>query len=392
MNKKPKIEIADIFRNTINNAGKLSMEQWKAANAIINCRTAFLGGHIVKCDKCIYEDQSYNSCRNRHCPKCQALARVIWVEQKSKDILPVKYFHIVFTLPDILNRLIYVNKTKLYNLLFEKAKETLTEAALNPENLGALTGFISILHTWGQTLTFHPHIHCVLPAGGLNKEHDKWISSRKKFFISVRKLSKLFQGKFLHSLKKMYNKNELELIGNAEFLKDKNEFQKLLNKLYGKKWVVYAKKPFAGPKQVFKYLARYVHRVAISNYRIIDYSDEKVTFSYKDYRDNKTKCMRLNNTEFVRRFLLHILPDRFMKIRSYGFLSNKTKRESLCLCRKLLNADIIKDTIDNSVSVGVDGLINIVEKYQHKCPVCKVGKLCMMDIIPPLYMSINNSS
>jgi len=391
MNKKNIIEIADIFKNVIKNFEKLSIEQYKTANAIINCRTRFLGGHILQCDKCDNKEQSYNSCRNRHCPRCMALRRGKWLEQKTKEILPVKYFHIVFTLPDNLNPLIYVNKKRLYNLLFEKVKETLTEAAENPKNLGAKTGFTAILHTWGQTLAYHPHIHCVVPSGGINPEQNKWISSRKNFFISVKKLSKLFQGKFLYSLKKLYKENALEFHGEAKKIEKTEDFQKLINQLYKKKWVVYAKKPFVGPKQVFKYLAKYIHRVAISSRRIISYSENVVKFSYKDYRDNKTKEMKLDEKEFVRRFLMHVLPDNFMKIRSYGIFANKNKKKLIKLSRQLIGAEIKNENDVNLVKSEIDDSYLTEKSDSRTCPKCKTGKMSVVEVLIPMYASINSS-
>ncbi|HEY0089212.1 MAG TPA: IS91 family transposase, partial [Candidatus Lokiarchaeia archaeon] len=327
-NIRNKIELADIFRKNIDKLPHIDIESWKVVNAIISCRTANLGGHVLKCDICGHEEYSYNSCRNRHCPKCQTLKKVKWLEAREDELLPVNYFHVVFTIPGFLNPIVLQNKKIAYDILFKSVKETLLESAKTGKNLGADIGFITILHTWGQNLMDHPHIHCVVPAGGISPSGNNWKSCRNNYFISIKILSKLFKGKFLDYLKKAFNSNELKFFGKIHNLKNKSCFQIIINRAYLKEWVVYAKKPFAGPKQVLDYIGRYTHRVAISNNRIHSMENDKVSFSWKDYsEDNKQKVMSLEVSEFMRRFLLHVLPKRFVRIRFFGFLANKVKND-----------------------------------------------------------------
>lgn len=326
----PNLDIGTLFRENIKSIGRISYHQWKIVNAIIDCRTQRMGGHLYSCPSCGDLKYVYHSCRNRHCPKCGALAKARWLEKRVNSLLPVDYYHIVFTLPQELNHLIWLNKTKLFNLLFRSVKDTLLQSAKRPDNLGCEIGFLAILHTWGSNLMEHPHIHCLVSGGGLSIGKNKWINSKKEFFISVKKLSRLFRGKYLYGLKKIYNSQKLE------YEKNEIDFQELLDKLYQKEWVVYAKKPFASPKQVLDYLGRYTHRIAITNNRLVSFNNERVTFSWKDYKDNsKIKWMSLTTKEFIRRFLLHVLPARFVRIRSYGLLSNRSGKK-LEVCQKLL--------------------------------------------------------
>jgi len=336
--KKPAIEVADIFRENLDKIGKISPEKWKVVNALISCRTAQLGGHVYRCDNCGHEIIAYNSCRNRHCPKCQGLARAKWLDNRMKELLPVEYFHVVFTIPDILNRTALCNKEVVYDILFRAVKETLLEASLNPKNIGARIGFLTILHTWGQNLLDHPHIHCVVPGGGLSDDGCSWISSKKGFLVSVKVLAKLFRGKFLDYLKRAFQDHKLHFYGENKELEMPRKFQKLIDQAYAKEWVVYVKKPFSGPKQVLQYLGKYTHRVAISNHRIIDVKDGRVIFKWRDYKDgNRMKTMSVSVEEFMRRFLLHVIPKGFVKIRFYGLLSNRNKKEMLIKCRELLH-------------------------------------------------------
>jgi hypothetical protein len=326
-------DIGSILRENIKSIGRISYHHWKIVNAIMNCRTNRMGGHVYSCPSCGHFKYVYHSCRNRHCPKCGALAKVRWLEKRVNGLLPIDYYHIVFTIPQELNQLIWLNKAELFNLFFHSVKETLLQAAKNPDNLGCEIGFLTILHTWGSNLMAHPHIHCLVSGGGLSIGKNKWKNCKKGFFISVKKLSRLFRGKYLHCLKKLYLAQKLEY-GKAEI-----GFQELLDKLYQKEWVVYAKKPFAGPKQVLDYLGRYTHRIAITNNRLISFDNDRVIFRWKDYKDNnKIKQMSLDTKEFIRRFLLHILPARFVRIRSYGFLSNKSGKK-LASCLKLLSVE-----------------------------------------------------
>lgn len=285
-------------------------------NAIESCRTSNLGGHIDVCDSCGHERISYNSCRNRHCPKCQGLAKEQWLLERKRDLLNIGYFHVVFTVPDSLNPLALQNQKIFYSLLFKAASETLAELSRDHKYLGAEIGIISVLHTWGQNLMDHPHVHCIVPGGGLSFDGTRFLRSREKFFIPVKVLSRKYRGKFLAFLKEAFQDGELRFCGKLEPLSGKLKFQSLINALYQKEWVVYCKKPFKSPWHVLRYLGRYTHRVAISNQKIVSLQDGRVTFSWRDYKDeNKTKLMTLEASEFIRRFLLHVLPDRFVKIR-----------------------------------------------------------------------------
>ena len=327
----PEIEVADIFNQygaTYRAKHKLPLQSLKAMSAIENCRTIALGGHIDKCDNCGHESNSYNSCRNRHCPKCQGLAQIKWLEKREQELLPVKYFHLVFTIPSELNRLTLVNQKTMYGILFKAASETILMLAGQKKHLGAKPGIISILHTWGQKLMEHPHVHMLVTGGGISLDEKQWINSKKNFFISVKVLSIVFRGKFLYYLKKAYTSNELKFKGEIEKLKSQELFKQHLDKLYKKQWVVYAKKPFGNAEKVLSYLGRYTHRIAISNHRIKKVENNKVSFQWKDYSDNnKKKIMRITAEEFIRRFLLHVLPSGFFKIRYYGLLSSRNKKK-----------------------------------------------------------------
>ena len=384
---KPKYEIGDIFRENSDKLShlKLSRGQKKVVKAIIHCRTARLGGHKIICKDCGYSEISYNSCRNRHCPKCQYFKKLKWLNKRIEEILPVKYFHIVFTIPHLLNPLVLQNKKELYGIHFKAVNETLTEAALNPKNLGAKIGFMSILHTWGQNLLDHPHMHCVVTGGGLNKDKTKWISSRDNFFIHVKRLSKLFRGKYLYYLKMAYNEKNIKFYGKLKELRYRDNFNSFLSQLYKKNWVVYSKKPFDNPVNVFKYLGRYTHRIAISNSRIVKVTENKVSFRWKDYRNgNKKKIMKLSVEEFMRRFLLHTLPKGFKRIRFYGLLSNRYKKENIKRIRELLN-----DTEDTPMEIkaNVPELILIEnDEKAYRCPKCQSTNVTIKEI-PIEYIS-----
>jgi hypothetical protein len=387
--KEHKIEIADIFRNNLNKLSAVSKDQWKVVNSIISCRTSKLGGHVLKCDACAHEEYSYNSCRNRHCPKCQTLKKVRWLEAREKELLPVNYFHVVFTIPSNLNPLTLQNKKTVYNILFRAVKETLIEAAKTKRNLGADIGLIGILHTWGQNLLDHPHIHCVIPAGGISASGNNWISCRNNYFISVKILSKLFQSKFLDYLKKAFNSNELTFFGKIKHLSTRSDFQKVIDIAYSTDWVVYAKKPFTGAKQVFDYIARYTHRVAISNNRILKMENSTVSFSWKDYSDdNKQKIMTLDTPEFMRRFLLHVLPDGFVKIRFFGFLANKVKNQKLEQIFKIFGK---KKPLKAEEESWSELLLRITGINVTVGPVCNKGNLIIIKDIKPT-KGFDNSS
>jgi hypothetical protein len=343
---RPPFEVADIVRTTgksfiDRNRSRLTGRHLKVLAAIERCRTAALGGHRDRCVRCGYEttSYSYNSCRNRHCGKCQTNARDQWLAARSRELLPVAYVHVVFTLPHQLSRLVYHNQRILYDLLFRASAATLLKIAADPKHLGAEIGFLSVLHTWGQTLEFHPHVHCVIPSGGLSANHKEWIRPRYPFFLPVHVLGAVFRGKFVAGLKRAWRKGALCLPGDLQPLVEERLFRAFLRSLFLQKWVVYAKPPFGGPQHVLHYLARYTHRVAISNHRIVNFADDKVTFRWKDYaHGNKKRVMTLSAEEFLRRFLMHTLPRRFVRIRSFGFLANRRRKTLLPLCRTLLNA------------------------------------------------------
>jgi hypothetical protein len=343
---KPPFEVADIIRSIgksfiDRNRSWLTGLHLKVLTAIERCRTAALGGHRDRCGRCGYETTSYsfNSCRNRHCGKCQTNARNNWIAARSRELLPVPYVHVVFTLPHQLGRLLFHNQRILYDLLFRASAATLLEVAADPKHLGAEIGFLSVLHTWGQTLQFHPHVHCVIPSGGLAPDHQHWIRPRYPFFLPVRVLGAVFRGKFVAGLKRAWRAKQLCLPGELQQLAQEKVFRSFVRSLYRQPWVVYAKPPFGGPQHVLHYLARYTHRVAISNHRLVNFADGKVTFRWKDYaHGSKKRLMTLSAEEFLRRFLLHALPLRFVRIRSFGFLANRHRADLLTLCRRILGS------------------------------------------------------
>lgn len=352
----------------------LSLEQWKVVRAIQNCRTAALGGHVQECDHCGYTRISYNSCRNRHCPKCQTMAKERWIEAQKSNLLQVGYFHIVFTLPEALNSVTYQNPAVVYTLLFKAASETLTELAADRTYLGAQIGITAVLHTWGQNLMLHPHVHCIVPGGGLTPD-GRWVNSRKKFFLPVKVLSRKFRGKFLCYLKQA----TLEFHGSLEPLRDEDKARKWMASLYQKEWVVYCKPPFRTPAHMVEYLGRYTHRVAISNHRIVGMEDDKVTFRWRDYRDgNRQKEMTLAAQEFIRRFLMHVLPKGFTRIRHYGLLSPRNRKMKLPLCRKLTKT---KFTPVPKLS-AIELLCQWTGKDVTVCPSCGTGHLMRAAPIP----------
>ncbi|HXJ88270.1 MAG TPA: IS91 family transposase [Candidatus Binatia bacterium] len=339
---RPTLEVADILRAHGNRfleryRSSFDFQQLKAFRAIQRCRTAALGGHRDACPSCGYQAISYNSCRNRHCPKCQAQARERWLAAREAELLDTCYFHVVFTVPHELNVLALENPRLFYDLLFTATAQTLLQIASDPKHLGAEIGVIAILHTWGQNLLLHPHIHCVIPAGGLSPDHRRWVGPRYPFFLPVRILSRVFRGKFLAGLKRLHRSKKLQCAGPSAPLADPRQFAKLLRRLHRHDWVVYAKPAFGGPMQVLRYLGRYTHRVAISNHRLLAFDQERVTFRWKDYaRGGKQGQMTLTATEFLRRFFLHVLPKSFVRIRHFGFLANRFRTSRLTLGRQLL--------------------------------------------------------
>jgi len=357
-------EIQDIFR--LYGEGHLNRVNppphvWKAARAIIDCRTAALGGHTDSCDECGFVKISYNSCRNRHCPKCQALTKERWVLDRETELLPVPYFHVVFTLPEELNQLVLPNREKMFNLLFSASAETLKKLALDGRHLGAEAGFTSILHTWGSNLTFHPHVHVIIPGGGLTAD-GQWKNSRMKFFIPVKVMAELFRGKFMYTLQKMRH----EIRG----LEDDSVWRTTANTLYSKNWYVYCKRPFRTSRSVLQYLGRYTHRIAISNHRILSIHDDKVSFKWRDYKNGaKEKVMALEADEFIRRFLLHVLPPGFTKIRHFGFLASAVKTKRLALCKKLTGAAVLVKVKFSAV----DLMKKLTGRDISICPCCGAG-------------------
>jgi predicted Zn-ribbon and HTH transcriptional regulator len=342
---RPLLEVADIIRAVgrgfiERNRSWLNGQHLKVLSAIERCRTAALGGHRDRCTRCGYQSAiSYNSCRNRHCPKCQTGARNKWLAARSPELLPVAYVHVVFTLPHALAPLAFHNKRLVYGLLFQASAETLLEVAADPKHLGAKIGFLSVLHTWGQTLQHHPHVHCVIPAGGLSPDHRRWVRPRYSFFLPVKVLGRVFRGKFVEGLKRAWKQNKLCLPGPLKSLAKEAAFRSFLRSLFVNDWVVYAKPPFGGPQYVLQYLARYTHRVAISNHRLVSFADGLVTFQWKNYkRGGKSGLMTLTADEFLRRFLQHLLPRGLVRIRAFGFLANRRRGQLLPVCRVLLAA------------------------------------------------------
>jgi Putative transposase/Transposase zinc-binding domain len=341
---RPAVEVADILHAQgdafIDQHPWLSVQQRSVLRAITRCRTAALGGHVDHCGACGHRAISYNSCRNRHCPKCQAQARERWLHARERELLDVPYVHIVFTLPHALLPLAYRNGARLYTWLFQTSAATLREVAANPRHLGAEIGVLAILHTWGQTLVRHPHVHCVVPAGGLSSDHQRWIRPKHAgFFLPVTVLSRVFRGKFVAALRRAYTRNQLDLSGATEHLRDPTQWCRFVDTLFATDWVVYAKPAFGGASAVLRYLGRYTHRVAISNHRLRAFDGERVTFHWKDYaHENQSRTMTLAAMEFLRRFVQHILPRGFVRIRQSGFLANTCRTTRVALARTLLSA------------------------------------------------------
>lgn len=339
---RPTFEVADIIRAQGNrfleqNRSWLSFQQVRVLTAIARCRTAGLGGHIDTCSSCGHQAISYNSCRDRHCPKCQAQARERWLTARERELIGVPYFHVVFTLPHELNLLCLYNPRLLYRVLFQATAATLLEVAADPKHLGARIGFLSILHTWGQTLSLHPHVHCVIPAGGISLDSTRWIRPSYTFFLPEKVLSRVFRGKFIAAVRRLYRRGKLRLHGPINALNEPKRFSAFLRTVFRQDWVVDVRPAFGGPAQVLRYLGRYTHRVAISNHRLLNFDGERVTFRWKDYaHGNKQRKMTLAATEFLRRFVQHILPRGFVRIRQYGFLANCSRGVGLDLARQLL--------------------------------------------------------
>jgi len=379
------VEVADVFRKhgqAYRVSNRMPLNHIRTMRAIERCRTAELGGHVDECDNCGRIRISYNSCRNRHCPKCQFLKKEKWLEERKEDLLPVPYFHVVFTIPALLRPIALRNKRVLYNILFRSVSETLFELAGDPKHLGGKIGFISILHTWGQNLMDHPHIHCIVTGGGLSRDGKRWLSFRKGFFIPVKVLSRLFRGKVLFYLKKSWEKGELKFPGALTELRDQSAI--LLKNLYKTEWVVYSKPPFENAEMLIDYLGRYTHRIAIGNHRILKMEDGQVFFSWRDYADgNKKKIMTLETFEFIRRFLLHVLPEKFVKIRYYGLLANRKSETMLSRCRRLL-ACSSKPKNGSPSETWQEFLLRVCGLDLMICPYCKKGRMIKKEVILPI--------
>jgi len=362
---------------------KQSLQQLKAAYSIISCKTKALGARVYECAGCSFSKMVYNSCKNRHCPSCQGVNKEIWVDQKRADILDAPYFHLVFTVPEQLRPLIYQNQKLLYNLIYLCVQETLKELAEDKKYLGARIGFFSLLHTWGEDLHYHPHLHVVVLAGGLTK-HNQWHHSSKKFFIPVKVLSKKFRGKFMHYLKQYHNSNQLKFFNEMKTYQKPEDFKSLCDKCYRLDWYIYAQETFSGPQAVIKYLGSYTHRIAVSNQRIVSVNEETVTILLKPEHKKahkKSKTVTLKGEEFIRRFMMHVLPKGFVKIRYYGILANRNKKTKLALCRKLTGSIKYHPVFEGLTTVEV--LSIILKKDLTLCPVCKKDKLCEAYFYPP---------
>jgi len=376
-NKKTTPELSDIFckyGKVYIESRLMPLEHYKIMNAIVICRTAALGGHVQICDTCGKTQNSYNSCRNRHCPKCQVLTKARWLEARQAELLPVPYFHNVFTLPHELNQIVLFNKRVMFDILFQAVAETLKEFARNPKNRykeGGNIGFTAVLHTWNQKLRDHFHLHCVIPAGYLSHDEKRWIKAKKKYLFPVKALSRVFRGKFIDLMGVAVQDDDFVFSNQENMIS--SSFRKLKTQLQSKKWVVYSKQPFGGPKQVLGYLGRYTHRVAISNNRILNIKNGTITFAYKNRKDNETHSLTLKPNEFIRRFLLQALPKKFMRIRHYGFLANRCKKISIFNCRTILGENDVPE-IKTEESVK-DLMLRLAGIDILQCPFCKKGNL-----------------
>ena len=375
-------EVADIFREfgeSYRNRNPLHRSQLKVLHAIEVCRTPYLGWHVQKCDTCGFEQETYNSCRNRHCPKCQTLKKTQWVEDRKAELLPVPYFHNVFTLPHELNPIAMCNRKTIYSILFKAVSATLL--AFGRNNLGGTPGFTAILHTWEQRLLDHIHLHCVIPGGVLSEDKTRWTQTKDNYLFNVEALSMVFRGKFIDYFKKACAKGRLEFHGNTAKYATQEGLSELIRCLRSKDWVVYSKKPFAGPEQVLDYIGRYTHRIAISNNRIVDVRDGKVIFTYRDRKDNNALRLKtLDAEEFIRRFLLHVLPDGFMKIRHFGFLSNRLKKENVRLCRELIGDNT--PALKREKKKAEELMLELTGIDITRCPCCRKGTMVIIMEMP----------
>jgi hypothetical protein len=383
---RPALEVADIFRDhgaawRSANAGHVSLDQLKVMSAIERCRTAALGGHVERCEKCSHTVIAYNSCRNRHCPKCQGAAAQEWLAEREAELLPVPYFHVVFSLPRQIADIAYHNKAVIYGLLFKASSETMLTIAADPKHLGARIGILSVLHTWGSALTHHPHVHMIVPGGGFSLDGTSWVACRANFFLSVRVLSRLFRRLLLDKLAAAHAAGALQFFANHARLADAKAFAAYLAPLRKCEWVVYSKRPFGGPEEVLRYLARYTHRVAIANRRLIACDEKGVTFRWKDYRvegPDRYKAMTLATHDFIRRFLMHVLPAGFHRIRYYGLLASGKRAENVARARQLLAPPII--ALDAIKAIGADAAET--QSAEHSCPCCG-GRMIIIERFEP---------
>ncbi len=385
---QPRLEVADVFRRYSDayrrgHGASLSTAQRRVMTAIERCRTAALGGHVDQCDRCGHLRISYDSCRNRHCPKCQSLARARWFEGRQAEVLDTQYFHVVFTVPQAIATMAYQNKKTVYGILFHAAAETLRTIAANPKHLGAEIGFFAVLHTWGQNLQHHPHLHCVVPGGGLAPDGSRWIACRPGFFLPVRVLARRFRRLFLEALQQAFDAGKLQFFNAEARLRDRPAFLRHLAATRKTDWVVYAKPPFAGAtEEMLRYVARYTHRVAIGNDRLLDIADGMVRFRWKDYRHhNRQKTMTLTAEEFIRRFLLHVLPPGFQRIRYFGFLSNRYRAAKLARCRELLG--MFQPAAPAAKKDYRDHYQDLTGTSLRQCPICRHGHMAPIERLLP---------
>lgn len=390
---RPTLELADIFRRhgpAYRQAHSLTPHQHQLMRAIESCRTAALGGHVDQCGLCHHLRVSYNSCRNRHCPKCGGSQRAQWLLDRQQELLPIQYFHVVFTLPPAMAAIALQNKRVVYDILFRAAAETLLTIARDPKHLGAEIGFFAILHTWGQNLHHHPHVHCVVSGGGLSADHTRFVPCRPGFFLPVRVLSRLFRRLFLEALQLAFDQGELQFFSDLRHLQDAACFAAYLHPCQQSDWVVYAKPPFGGPDAVLAYLARYTHRVAISNERLVAIDQDRVSFRWTDYRrSRRVRTLSLAAPEFIRRFLQHELPKGFQRIRHYGFLANAHRRDKLQLCRQLLTADLTG--LLPLLATAASATTSVDELARLRCPACQVGILIRLEILPAVRSGFDSS-